>query len=122
MTTRTSRLRGASLAMALLLAATATARADCYDILGCSNRDRFANHADYLESRESGPTCDFLFTMRNHIYKEHGYCFHTARARAEFGNEGCSVDDAGALALNGVERGNVAAIARAEAVKNCPRS
>ena len=77
---------------------------------------------DYLESRSSGPTCAFLFTMRNLIYKEHGYCFHTPRAQQELGNDGCFVGDAGALALNPVERANVAAIARAEAVKGCPRS
>lgn len=115
-------MRTGLLSVLLAAGAAAPALAECYDILGCSDRSRFSAHADYLESVASGPNCAFLFTMRNTIYKEHGYCFRSGRARAEFGDAGCSVDDAGALGLSGIERANVAAITRAEASKNCPRS
>ena len=33
--------------------------------------------------------CYRLWLDRNRIYKAHGYCFHTPRARARFGNFGC---------------------------------
>lgn len=111
-------IRG-GLVAALLFASPAWA--ECYDILGCSDRDAFSAHMDYLASPSSGPTCDFLFMMRNSIYKDRGYCFGTARAQAMLGNDGCRTSDASALALNGAERANVAAIARAEAMKGCPR-
>lgn len=34
--------------------------------------------------------CFRLWAERNAIYKEHGYCFHTWRARAYFGNHRCA--------------------------------
>jgi hypothetical protein len=34
-------------------------------------------------------TCYRLWADRNSIYKAHGYCFHTPRARSLFGNFGC---------------------------------
>lgn len=116
------RVLRAMLPAAVALATGATAvRADCYDILGCSDRSRFSRHADYLDSRTDGPTCEFLSTMRNRIYQEHGFCFATPKLREELGNDGCSVHDVGALALSPIESANVAAIARAERIKHCSR-
>jgi hypothetical protein len=59
--------------------------ADCYDILGCTDKSAFSAHYDYLVAAD-GPTCDFLYVMRNQIYAQHGYCFKTARAVQEIGN------------------------------------
>ncbi len=116
------KIRGALLAVLLFMSAAHPAWAECYDILGCSDRAFYSAHMDYLASRSSGPTCDFLFLMRNSIYEEHGYCFRTARARAVLSNEGCRTTDVDVLGLNTFERANVKAIARAEALKGCPRS
>jgi hypothetical protein len=57
--------------------------------------------------------------VRNRIYKENGYCFHTQKAIQVFGNAGCKYDDAGDVPLNAAERHNVAAIKKVEAKKGC---
>ena len=94
----------------------ATALADCYDVFGCTDRDAFR-----LENLLDGPNCDFLYTMRNEIYRAHGYCFKTAKAIATFGNDGCTTGNADKLGLSAVERGNASVIAKAETIKGCPR-
>ena len=105
----------AMLAGAAPLAAT-PARADCYDVYGCTDTDRFR-----LQDLLDGPNCNFLWTMRNAIYKERGYCFRTQRGIRAFGNAGCRYDDVEAVPLSAIERGNVATIQRAERMKACPR-
>jgi hypothetical protein len=89
--------------------------AECYDVFGCTNRDRFR-----LGDLTSGPNCEFLYTMRNQIYAEHHYCFQTARAIATFGNQGCVSANANALGLNSVELANAATILQAERAMGCP--
>lgn len=107
--------RPIALVLAALVATAATpALADCYDVFGCSNRDRFA-YRDLV----SGPNCEFLWQMRNRIYQENGYCFATSRAIATFGNEGCRYVDADEVPMNRIERANVATIKRAEAALGC---
>ena len=91
------------------------ASADCYDVFGCPNANRF-RFADLMD----GPNCDFLYLMRNQIYADHGYCFHTPHAIATFGNANCVSDDVNALPLNGYERANAVTILRAEHAKACP--
>lgn len=98
------------------LAAATPAAAGCYDVFGCSNRNYF-RAADL----RSGPNCQFLWTMRNEIYRERGYCFRTARAIGTFGNEGCQYGDMEAVPLNRFERANVSAIAQVEREMGCPR-
>src|SRR5208282_6649369 len=85
------------------------ALADCYDVFGCTDRDRFR-----LGDLTSGPNCEFLYTMRNQIYAEHGYCFQTARAIAAFGNQNCVGGDPNSLGLSAIELGNAATILQAE--------
>lgn len=104
-----------ALAAGALLAGVVAAEAECYDVFGCAHVDRFR-----LRDLVSGPNCDFLYTMRNQIYAEHHYCFHTPRAIATFGNAGCVSGDPGALGLNGVELANAATILQAENAKGCP--
>jgi len=102
---------GASLASPVL--------ADCYDLLGCTGKNAFSAHYSYLVAAD-GPTCDFLYVMRNSIYSEHGYCFKTARAIQELGNTGCRFQNMADVPLSQIERNNIATIARAETAKRCP--
>lgn len=90
------------------------ARADCYDVFGCSERDRFR-----ATDLRSGPTCEFLWTMRNSIYRQRGYCFATPRGVDTFGNEGCRYRDIARVPLNATERANAATILRVEREKGC---
>ena len=91
------------------------ALADCYDLVGCDNKDLFSKHYDdYLGSIADGPNCGFLYMMRNRIYQQHGYCFSTARAISALGNAGCSIKNQAAVPLSNIERANIATIQRAE--------
>ena len=101
--------------VAALTLISGVAAADCYDVFGCSDRNRFR-----FEALTSGPNCEFLYVMRNRIYAQHGYCFHTARAIATFGNRGCVSGDANALGLNAIELGNATTILAAERALGCP--
>ena len=107
-------MRTLAIACLISLLGAASASAGCYDEFGCTIASRFRMN-DLL----SGPSCEFLYTMRNSIYAEHGYCFHTERGRATFGNQGCVTGNANALGLNSIERYNGAAILRAERAKGC---
>jgi hypothetical protein len=101
----------------LLIGVTAIpggARAACYEVVGCSDTDLFV--AGDLERLAE---CDILWEMRNTIYKENGYCFHTPKAVQVFGNAGCKFDDAGAVPMTSVERDNVAVIKNVEQRKGC---
>ena len=106
---------GALIAMAI----AAPVMADCYDVLGCTNRNLFSNNYGYLASPD-GPACDFLYAMRNRIYAQRGYCFSTARGISEIGNAGCHINNQAAVPLSNIERQNIATIARAERAKACP--
>ncbi len=89
------------------------AHANCYEQIGCTNSDYFE---PWQLKRFS---CQILWEVRNTIYKENGYCFHTPKAIKVFGNAGCLYDDADAVPLNAAERANVSAIKKAEAKKGC---
>ena len=91
------------------------ASAECYDVFGCTDKNPVR-----LSDLLSGPNCDFLYTMRNQIYADHGYCFHTQHAIATFGNANCVTGDVNSVPLNGYERANAATILRAEHAKACP--
>lgn len=106
-------------ALAVMMVA-APALADCYDVLGCSDKNAFSNNYGYLASVADGPSCDFLYMMRNRIYAQHGYCFKTARGISEIGNAGCYVGDQAAVPLSNIERNNIATIQKAERAKSCP--
>jgi hypothetical protein len=110
-----------SAAAILMIGISGPAMADCYDILGCTDRDLFSKHFDdYLAApHPEGPNCEFLWTMRNGILAERGYCFQTPRGRSRFSNEGCRYNDVNRVPLSSIERANIATIARAERVKGC---
>lgn len=90
------------------------ARADCYDVFGCTDRNRFN-----FEQLANGPNCDFLYEMRNRIYAQHHYCFKTARAIETLGNEGCRYDDVNRVPLSAIERANATTILQVEHAKGC---
>lgn len=64
-------------------------------------------------------SCDALWTVRNSIYDERGYCFKTERARQSFTNDDCYVRDATRLKFNAYERTNIDRIVAVERKKGC---
>ena len=97
----------------VVLAASQPAQANCYELIGCTNKDYFKQS----DLKQLG--CQPLWEVRNWIYKENGYCFHTQKAINAFGNAGCKYDDVADVPLNAAERHNVSAIKKAEAKKGC---
>ena len=109
---RAATLFGAA-ALAALLLQPAPARANCYEGIGCTD-------SDYFQSWQLKKlSCQILWEVRNTIYKENGYCFHTQKAIKFFGNAGCKYDDAGKVPLNSAEVHNVHAIKKVEGKKGC---
>lgn len=88
-------------------------RANCYELIGCSNQ----NYFDSSDLMQLG--CQPLWEVRNWIYKENGYWFKTPKAIKAFGNAGCLYDDVAQVPLNQFERYNVKAIKKVEAKKGC---
>jgi hypothetical protein len=66
-----------------------------------------------------GPNCEFRWVMRNNIYAQHGYCFHTQRAIQEFGNTGCKFSEMDRVPLNQFERANASTIQSVETSMHC---
>ena len=64
-------------------------------------------------------SCDALWTIRNSIYNEHGYCFKTAKAKSVFDNSDCSVTNPAYLGFNGYEQTNIDRIASVESEMSC---
>lgn len=96
-----------------MVSGSSAARANCYEIIGCSD-------SQYFESADLNQlSCQALWEVRNWIYKERGYCFKTPNAIKAFGNAGCLHDDIAQVPLNQFERANVKAIKKAEARKGC---
>lgn len=112
---------GRSRALALLTVAMAcmalpldTARAACFeDGIGCTN-DHYIP-----KSALKALSCDSLWTVRNTMYDERGYCFQTARAKDVFSNEDCHVSNAANLKFNKYERANIDRIVAVERAKGC---
>ena len=98
-----------------LLSASNSARADCYDVFGCSDENYFR-----AKDLVGGPNCEFLWEMRNNIFSQRGYCFHTQRAIQTIGNAGCKFADINQLSLNRFERANVSTIRSVQTSLHCP--
>jgi hypothetical protein len=54
-----------------VLATPQPAQANCYELIGCTNKDYFKQS----DLKQLG--CQPLWEVRNWIYKQNGYCFHT---------------------------------------------
>lgn len=61
-------------------------------------------------------SCDELWVARNRIFHEAGYCFQTERARAFFGNEGCTTTNP---TLSRADAARVEEIRQMERAKGC---
>ena len=72
-------------------------------------------------SARAAISCDQIWYQRNAIYKEAGYCFHTPRAIAAFGNAGCQYDNEGDVPLSDRQRERVAGLQQEENYRGCPR-
>jgi hypothetical protein len=64
-------------------------------------------------------SCDALWTVRNMIFDENGYCFQTAKAKAVFSNDGCQFTSMTAMPLNQYEAANIQTIRQVEKQKAC---
>ena len=104
----------AALAAVAIFHMAAPAEAACFESgVGCTDDHRIPPKVLNTLS------CDALWTVRNAIYDENGYCFKSARAKAIFSNEGCHVTEASRVPLNEYERVNIARIVQAERQKGC---
>lgn len=108
-------IAAASLGVAGVITAgsVTSARADCFEDIGCTDSDRFdIDDLVYL-------SCENLWYVRNRIYDENGYCFRTERAREAFDNSDCWVRSQSKVRLSQIERHNVNEIVAAEDEKSC---
>jgi hypothetical protein len=64
-------------------------------------------------------SCDALWTVRNTIFHERGYCFQTAKGKANFDNTGCTYMTTAQVPLNSYESGNVTRVQQVEKQKHC---
>lgn len=99
---------------ALFSLGTAQANAACFELIGCTDSQRYR----LQDLRQL--SCESLWLVRNTMYDENGYCFQTARAQSMFSNAGCMFTDANRVRLSNVERANVEQVLKIEAEKGCP--
>jgi hypothetical protein len=112
---RLSSIAAACLALVLLCGDPRAAHAGCFELVGCPNRDPFAEFDLSLLS------CKRLNFIRNSIFAEKGYCFQQTRYRRMFGRYECRYETAADVPLNTLERDNIQKILHAEAEKGCPK-
>ena len=106
------KLVAAALAGGVVLAAT-PAMSACFELIGCTDSEYFS------EAQLRRLSCDALWTVRNTIFDENGYCFQTAKGKAVFSNAGCKYTVSGNVPLNKFERSNVERVKAVEARKGC---
>jgi hypothetical protein len=110
------KLPAATLVLTVALAAASASPAaaqNCYEDIGCPHQ-RMVTRAEAMRA-----SCEGLAHFRNSIYQARGYCFRTARAIAQYGNEGCRYASQGEVPLNRFERANIATFIAAERDKGC---
>ncbi|MEX0409161.1 YARHG domain-containing protein [Aquibium sp. LZ166] len=103
------------LAFLTTLVLAGSASAACYELIGCTDVDRFAK-GDLRQL-----SCENLWYVRNSIYDENGYCFKTSRAQAQFDSADCWVRDQAKVKLSVIESQNVGSIAQVERERGCPK-
>jgi hypothetical protein len=101
------------LAVVLIAADAAPVLSACFDRIGCTDSRRFRT-SDLRRA-----DCEKLWTMRNSILAENGYCFEDNRAAAAFADGKCAVKDITRLPLNPTERSNFRTITKVESEKGC---
>ena len=112
--------RGSIVAAGLLLAcgwlAPALAQGparSCYEDIGCPWKD--ATRIEALRTL----TCQNLAHVRNQLYHENGYCFHSKESQALYGNGGCRPPIQELVPLSPIERANIGLVRTAEREKGC---
>ena len=85
----------------------------CFEDVGCPG-DHAIPKAQLWQM-----SCDSLWTVRNSIYRDNGYCFKTPKALSVWGNEGCAYWNAAEVPLNAYERTNISRIKSVEQQKHC---
>jgi hypothetical protein len=103
----------AAAAAVLLAVASGPASAACFELIGCTDSDYFS------KSDLKQLSCDALWSVRNTIYNENGYCFKTKRAKKAFDNTDCTVKNAANLHFNSYESTNILRIKSVESQKGC---
>jgi hypothetical protein len=86
----------------------------------CVGGDVFCSD-QYVFSRNllQSLSCDELWTLRNSILNEHGFCFPTRKEAETFNNADCTVDTLSKLNLNSNNRDNLKRLAAMEWTKLC---
>jgi hypothetical protein len=112
MTRIAPKLVAAVLAGGTLFAASPAFSA-CFELIGCTDSEYFT------DAQLRRLSCDALWTVRNTIFDENGYCFQTAKGKAVFSNVGCKYTVSGNVPLNKYERSNVERVKAVEARKGC---
>ena len=87
--------------------------AACFEDVGCTNDH---NIPKWQLQKMS---CDALWTVRNTIFHENGYCFKTKRALSVYNNDGCHYRNSGDVPLNSYESANVSRITSVEKQMGC---
>ncbi len=64
-------------------------------------------------------SCDSLWSVRNMIFDENGYCFQTTKGQSVFSNEGCAYKTMSAMPLNTYESQNILTVRKVEKQKAC---
>src|SRR5215212_22155 len=85
----------------------------CYENVGCPHKDRIS------EEQAGELSCENLWLVRNTILHQRGYCFRSARGRANFDNSRCSSNSIAELGLNSIEGANLAVLRKIERSKGC---
>lgn len=103
--------------LALIIAAlhsisTQPARAGCH-LIDC------LENVDIKPADLKGHSCEQLWILRNSVFHEQGYCFHSDKARKWFVGKDCKFDDIRLVPLNDYQRKNVEVVQAAEKDKGC---
>ncbi len=85
----------------------------CFESVGCG-LDRYIDEDD-----AEALGCQELWRVRYAIYAVRGYCFKSARARNEFGNQFCQYTDDADVPLNDYERANIELLRSIEKHRGC---
>jgi len=101
------------LAAAALVAASPAMSQSCFEDVGCPS-----DHS-IPKALLQQLSCDTLWTVRNAIYRDNGYCFKSKKALSIWGNEGCAYWDPAEVPMNAYERTNISRIRSVEQQKGC---
>ena len=85
----------------------------CYENIGCPHKDPIS------EEQIEDFSCENLWLVRNTIFHQRGYCFQSARGRANFDNSHCLSNSVSELNLSEIEKENVATLREMEQRKGC---